>query len=143
MPANDDGSERSPAIDRPILEDLRDRFRTTEQFAEATITDDRGSTRLRVVLDPRYYPADGAEITLDVHWYDNDDFRIHYRETGEPTWQRRWDRHPNDHNTRDHYHPPPDAATPGEDASWPDDYRDVVGLVLDATRERVLPGFDS
>ena len=40
-------------------------------------------------------------------------------------------------DTRDHFHPPPTAPTPGEDASWPADHRDIVALVLDEIEDRV------
>jgi hypothetical protein len=65
-------------------------------------------------------------------WYTNDDFNINYEEEykdGE-TWKCRWDRHPNSHNRREHFHPPPDASTSGEELSYAKDWRDVISLVL-------------
>ena len=53
------------------------------------------------------------------------------------SWECRWDRHPNDHNTRDHYHPPPDAPTPGEDADFPNEWRDVLSTVLSRLDNRI------
>lgn len=68
----------------------------------------------------------------------HDDFIIHYREAHtDSDWERRWDRHPNPHNTHDHFHPPPSAPTLGDDASWPPDYRDVLPLVLDSIERRI------
>lgn len=125
-----------PRIDRPILEDIRDRLRTAAPF-ETVVIESTGQTRLNAVVDPHLNPADLDDRFLDVRWYTNDDFRIHYQETWtDHTWQQRWDRHPNDHNTRDHLHPPPDAATPGEDRSWPHDYRDVMAHVLSVIADR-------
>ncbi|MGM0399235.1 MAG: hypothetical protein ACQEQY_09615 [Halobacteriota archaeon] len=134
MPAADG---RSPApIDRPILEGLRDRLRAVDFVADAAITDD-GHIGLQVLVAAEYYPASVSEVDLLVRWYANDDFTIHYREHhAERSWERRWDRHPNPHNDRDHYHPPPDAGR-AEDASWPADYRDVISLVLDAVETRL------
>lgn len=37
----------------------------------------------------------------------------------------------------DHFHPPPDASTPGEDADWPVDYRQMLRLVLDEIEGRI------
>lgn len=133
------GSGESPApIDRPILEFLRDRLETTSQVETAAITDANGHLELQVQLSTAYYPETVQAVSLTVRWYTNDDFKIHYREThGASDWECRWDRHPNPHNAREHFHEPPDASTPGEDASWPEDYREVLTLVLDDVEERI------
>ncbi|MCH7661055.1 MAG: hypothetical protein IH933_10940 [Euryarchaeota archaeon] len=132
------GDGRSPApIDRPILEFLQTRLRTTNQVREAAITDASDHLELGVEFESRYYPTVVDNATLTVRWYTNDDFKVHYRElhaTG--AWECRWDRHPNPHNTRDHFHPLPLAPTPGEDASWPTDHRDLLTLVLDEIEQR-------
>ncbi|WP_394329408.1 hypothetical protein [Natronorubrum thiooxidans] len=53
-------------------------------------------------------------------------------------WKCRWDRHPNAHNSRDHFHPPPTAIrTDAKNAQWPDDHLDVSRLVLDRIEERI------
>lgn len=137
VPPTDDG--RSPApIDRPILEFLQTRLQATQQVSKATITDDSGHLELHVVLARSYYPASIEHAQLTTRWYTNDDFKIHYREVHpEQAWECRWDRHPNPHNSRDHFHPPTDAPTPGDDASWPADHRDVVTLVLDEIEDRI------
>lgn len=129
----------SPApIDRPILEFLRSRLRTTRQVDRATITDTSGHLELRVRVAPDYYPAFVEDPGLTVRWYTNDDFTLHYRERHpDDTWECRWDRHPNPHNTRDHFHPPPDAATPGIDADWPTDHRDVITRALARIETRI------
>jgi hypothetical protein len=132
----DDGGSPAP-IDRPVLELLRDRLRTTTQVTEASITDSDGHLELRATLADAYYPDSGERATLTIRWYTNDDFKIHYREVRDEDWQCRWDRHQNPHNERDHFHPPPNAETPGEDAMWPDDYREMLGLVLDEIERRI------
>lgn len=133
------GDGRSPApIDRQILDYLRERLETTAQVADATIADSEGHLALRVQLSTAYYPNDVEEGTLLVRWYTNDDCKIHYREVHHDSeWECRWDRHPNPHNTRDHFHPPPDAPTPGDDADWPEDYRQMLALVLDEIEARI------
>lgn len=137
VPPAADGKSPAP-IDRPILEFLEPRLRATRQVTQATITDASGHLALRVTLDPSYYPPTLNEATLTVRWYTNDDFKIHYRESyPDGGWACRWDRHPNPHNTRAHFHPPPTAATPGEDAAWPPDYRDVLQLVLEEIEARI------
>lgn len=137
VPPSDDGGSPAP-VDRPVLEFLRERLVATRQVDTATITDATGHLELRVTLASTYYPDTIERAVLAVRWYTNDDFKIHYREThADSTWECRWDRHPNPHNDRDHFHPPPTASTPGEDRSWPTDHRDVLGLVLDETEERI------
>jgi hypothetical protein len=133
------GNSGSPApIDRPILEFLQTRLQATDQVARATITDSSGHLELQVIFTATYYPAIVNNAQLAVRWYTNDDFKIHYREVhSNHAWECRWDRHPNPHNTRDHFHPPPSAATPGGDRSWPVDYRDVLALVLTEIEERI------
>jgi hypothetical protein len=132
----DDGASPAP-IDRPVLELLRERLVGTAQVSEVTITDEGGHLELRTVLSDTYYPAAVKRAMLSVRWYTNDDFKIHYREVRGDDWQCRWDRHPNPHNTHGHFHQPPDAKTPGKDASWPDDYREVLSLVLDEIERRI------
>jgi hypothetical protein len=135
-PPTGDGASPAP-IDRPILEFLQDRLETTQQVETTTITDD-GHLELRVQLSDAYYPETVRPVSLAVRWYTNDDFKLHYREVhAEHSWECRWDRHPNPHNVRGHFHPPPEASTPGEDASWPTDYREVLTLVLDEIEDRV------
>lgn len=132
-----DGASPAP-IDRPILEFLRTRLAGTSQVERARITDETGHLELRVTFEATYYPASVNEAVLAVRWYTNDDFTIHYREVhADGAHECRWDRHLNSHNARDHFHPPPDASTPGEDASWPTDHRDVLALVLDEIERRI------
>ena len=137
VPPTGDGGSPAP-IDRPILELLQRRLRTTTQVSRATITDASGHLALDVVFTPSYYPETVEDARLSVRWYTNDDFKLHYREEhADHAWECRWDRHPNPHNTRDHFHSPPAAPTPGEDASWPGDHRDVVALVLGEVEARI------
>lgn len=134
----DAGAESdAPRIDRPILEAIRDRLRTTTQFNSVVIVGGDSQTHLEAVVDPTVNPAALHRRFVDIRWYTNDDFRIHYQEEwADETWQQRWDRHPNEHNSRDHFHPPPNAATPGQDRSWPVDFRDVLANVLSELADR-------
>jgi len=142
VPPTGDGGSPAP-IDRPILEFLQTRLQATRQVSHTAITDASGHLELQVVFASSYYPASVDDATLTVRWYTNDDFTIHYREVhSEDTWECRWDRHPNPHNTRDHFHPPPIAPTPGDDDSWPTDHRDVLQLVLDEIEDRIAALWD-
>lgn len=138
------GSGGSPApIDRPIIEFLRERLETTPQVEKAVVTDASGHLELQVQLSGVYYPDSVQAVTLSIRWYTNDDFKIHYREARDGSdWECRWDRHQNPHNAREHFHPPPDAVSPGDDSSWPTDHREVLTLVLDDIEERISDLWD-
>ncbi|WP_101295917.1 hypothetical protein [Halegenticoccus soli] len=137
VPPAGDGSSPAP-IDRLILEFLQTRLRATRQIEQAIITDANGYLELHVRFASPYSPPTVDEATLLVRWYTNDDFKIHYREVHpDQAWECRWDRHPNPHNTRDHFHPPPTAPTAGENTSWPTDHRDVLRLVLSEIEDRI------
>lgn len=80
------------------------------------------------------YPDTIEAVRLEVRAYTNGEFHVSYieRHLGERR-QCRWDRHEQDHNDRDHFHPLPDAATAAaEDRSFP---RDLTAVLRDV----VLP----
>ncbi|MCU4742769.1 hypothetical protein OB955_21755 [Halobacteria archaeon AArc-m2/3/4] len=116
---------------------MRSRFDGRRPFESAEIVTE-GKSSLRVELSSEYYPRETSP-RLEIRWYRNDDFNVHYQEERlDSVWKCRWDRHPSAHNSRDHFHPPPDASrTDAEDAQWPTDHRDVCRLVLDRLEERI------
>lgn len=63
---------------------------------------------LAVFLDADRYPGAVTTARLDIRWFRTGDFSIHYVETrAAADWECRWDRHPNTHNSRLHFHEPP------------------------------------
>ncbi|WP_191219391.1 hypothetical protein [Natrialba magadii] len=116
---------------------MRSRFDGYHTFESSEIVEE-GKLHLRVELSSDYYPTDVA-ARLEIRWYRNDDFNVHYQEDRQnSTWKCRWDRHPNAHNSTDHFHPPPTASrTAAENAQWPVDHRDVSRLVLEYIEERI------
>jgi len=62
-------------------------------------------------LDAGRYPDTVTAARLDVRWFTTGDFSVHYVEEHPDggRWECRWDRHPNTHNTRLHFHEPPSA----------------------------------
>lgn len=89
--------------------------------------------------DLGYFPGGVTRASLRIQWFETDDFNIQYTEHYQSgnSWACRWDRHPNDHNMREHFHPPPDAQTPGEDEDYSDEWRDVLATVLADLDERI------
>ena len=135
VPTND-GASPAP-IDRSVLERMHSRFAGRRIFESAEIVED-GKLHLRVEVSGDYYPNE-VSAHFEIRWYRNDDFNVHYQEKRQDSaWNCRWDRHPNAHNSRDHFHPPPAAGrTDAEDAQWPNDHRDVTRLVLDRVEARI------
>jgi len=136
MVPSDDGASPAP-IDRSVLERLRSRFIGSRMFEYAELIEE-GNLYLRVELSDEYYPGEVA-ARFEIRWYRNDDFNLHYQEEHpDRTWKCRWDRHPNTHNSRDHFHPPPAASRlDAEDAHWPPDHREVSRLIFDQLEERI------
>ena len=131
------GDDSVPEIDRGILEAVRDRLHTAPQIETAVIVVAEGQTKLEATLTPKATPSRIERRFLDIRWYTNGGFRVHYQEDWrDRTWCQRWDRHPNEHNDRDHFHPPPAAATPGEDRTWPGEFQAVLKLVVGGVRTR-------
>lgn len=83
-------------------------------------------------FDDRYYPDEIQRIELELRAYQNGDFNGTYREVrAGDDWMARWDRHENPHNSRDHYHQPPQARTEDAvDEAYPIDFFDVVEEIL-------------
>ncbi|WP_254524494.1 hypothetical protein [Natrinema caseinilyticum] len=132
----DDGVSGAP-IDFDRLDIIRGRLSRDERFVRIDEHSEFAPNRLVCVYDNRFYPNNIRTAQLEIVWFENGDFTLHYHEEQDTeTFDHRWDRHPSDHNTRDHIHPGPDALTPGEDASHPADWRDVLSMALVEIEER-------
>lgn len=139
MPEEDghDGGSQTP-VDRSALVRILDRLRTNRQVHRGYLTLRHDEPCLIVEFDLDVYPTGVHDASLTVRWYLTDDFKIHYHESWEASgWDCRWDRHPNRHNTYDHFHPPPDAPTRGDDASYPDGLHDVIRLIETEINARI------
>ena len=124
-------------VDFDRLDVVRERLETDDRFARIDERPEFAPDRVVCVYDSRFYPDSVRSARLEVAWYENGDFSLHYHEEHESgEFDHRWDRHPSDHNARDHVHPGPDAPTPGDDASHPADWRDVLSSVLSEIEDR-------
>ncbi|MDZ7687541.1 MAG: hypothetical protein U5J64_02255 [Halobacteriales archaeon] len=132
----------SAPVDFALLRTIYSRLHNTERFQEAELKPDYAPNFVVLYYDLGYFPQGVEEAFLQVRWYTNDDFNIHYEErySDGDVWKCRWDRHPSEHNSREHFHQPPDASTPGRDASFSEDWRDVLSSVLEET-DRHVEGF--
>jgi hypothetical protein len=140
-------SDANAPIDKAILQAIARTLRTDDRVEEVVFVSGKGTDEhkhLAVTLDPTRYPESVRRVRLEIQWYRNDGFNIHYTEThtndtddgGSDVWQCRWDRQSSTHSTREHFHPPPDAGKP-TNTQFPNDYRSVLSMILTAIRARI------
>jgi hypothetical protein len=144
MPEDTTDSPSRGPIDTELLDRIAADLARSSRFDDMQTRPAYAPTAVVAEYDLGYFPSGVTRASLRIRWFETDDFSIHYAEqyrTGN-SWECRWDRHPNDHNTREHFHPPPDASTPGEDADYPNDWRDVVATVLDRLDDRIEAFWD-
>ncbi|WP_425498499.1 hypothetical protein [Haloprofundus halobius] len=124
-------------VDFDRLETIGERLASDSRFTQTVLRPAFAPDRLVCTYNASFYPNSVEIARLEMTWFSNGDFSIHYHETHhDGTFDHRWDRHPSGHNTRDHIHPGPDAPTPGEDRSHPNDWRDVLSAVLSEIEDR-------
>ena len=135
----DSGRDTAP-IDYDVLDRLGDRLSGSKRFESVEYRPDYAPSSVVLRFDLGYFPVKVEGASLRVRWYENDDFSFHYAENWEDgdRWECRWDRHPNTHNAREHFHPPPDAATPGTDERYSEDWRDAVVDILGKLDARIM-----
>jgi hypothetical protein len=126
-------------IDTELLDRIAAHLARSTRFETVSTRPSYAPNAVVAEYDLGYFPGGVTRASLRIRWFETDDFSIHYAEQyrTETSWECRWDRHPNDHNTREHFHPPPDAVTPGEDADYPGEWRTVLSLVLTRLDERI------
>lgn len=124
-------------VDFDRLDVICDRLATDERFTRVEEHPEFAPGRLVCVYDQRVYPESVHLARLEIVWFENGDFSLHYHERHrDGEFHHRWDRHPSSHNVRDHIHPGPEASTPGEDTTHPSDWRDVLSMVLTEIEDR-------
>jgi hypothetical protein len=136
----DDGPKpRTGPIDADVLGRIAGRIETSARFSTVAYRPESAPNAVVADYDTGYFPTVVERAYLRIRWFETDDFSVHYSEqySDGTTWECRWDRHPNDHNTRAHFHPPPDAVTPGRDTTYPVDWRDILTRVLSELDDRV------
>jgi hypothetical protein len=139
MPERPGEATSTGPIDTAILDRIAARLPRSDRFEDVVARPAYAPNAVVAEYDLGYFPGGVTRAALRIRWFETDDFSIHYTEqyrTGE-SWECRWDRHPNDHNTRAHFHPPPDASTPGTDETYPDEWRDVIATVLTRLDDRI------
>lgn len=93
---------------------------------------------LHALCEKDRYPAAVGPARLDIRWFASDDFSLHYLETiADDRWECRWDRHPNPHNARLHFHQPPNGDDI-VDLTWSSLHPiDILSTVIAAIEQRI------
>lgn len=113
QPPGDSWSDSTGPPDRQTLRLLERHLGSDSLVAETAFDPDPYEPRLlHALLNAGRYPESIPAARLDIRWFTTGDFSIHYVEEHDDgeQWECRWDRHPNTHNTRLHFHQPPTAA---------------------------------
>lgn len=94
---------------------------------------------LELEFDTGQYPDEVNEARLDVRWFEDGAYTVHYLEIrGDDVWQCRWDRHPKPEAPMAHFHPPPDAGVDIEPSMLEESHPlDVLFSVLAWLEERI------
>lgn len=145
MPEDPADPPASGPVDPAVLDRIAAHLSRTDRFATVTARPAYAPNAVVAEYDLGYFPGGVTRAYLRIRWFETDDFNVHYAEqyrSGE-SWECRWDRHPNDHNTRGHVHPPPNAATPGVDEDFADDWRDVLATILTDLDDRIQAFWDT
>ncbi|MCL9813310.1 hypothetical protein [Natranaeroarchaeum aerophilus] len=139
-PPEDPPTHSTGPPDRQTLRLLARHLSSESLLVETAFDPDSYEPRLlRGVLDAGRYPDSVTAARLDIRWFTTGDFSIHYVEVHEDgtRWECRWDRHPNTHNTRLHFHEPPSAVEVA-DLDLPSLHPlDVYSTVLAAIEDRI------
>jgi hypothetical protein len=127
------------APDRHTLRLLERQLASDPLVAETAFEPKTHEPRLvRARLDADQYPASITAARIDIRWFTTDDFSIHYVERhAEERWECRWDRHPNTHNSRLHFHEPPSAGTVSDLELSSTHPLEVYSTALTAVNERI------
>jgi hypothetical protein len=90
-------------LDVDILDRIGQRLAGSDRFSTVAVQPESARDSVVAEFDLGFYPAAVERAYLQIRWFQTDDFSVHYLEAyaSRETWECRWDRHPNDHNTRE------------------------------------------
>ena len=143
-PTESPGGSTGPP-DRQTLRLLERQCATTPLVADTEFqpraTEPR---RLVATLDTDAFPEPVADARLDIRWFTTGDFSLHYVETTTDSdqWECRWDRHPNPHSPRLHFHEPPDGISVVDLSLKSTHPLNVYSTVVAAIQQRVADRWD-
>lgn len=128
----DEGQSRPRVLDEALLRLLARRLGSLTVVDAVSVFPSGKPNSVIGRLDRQYSPEEIERVFLELRAYTNGDFHVSYVEEylGDVR-SGRWDRHDQDHSTRDHYHPFPSAATSrAEDRDFPVDVTTTLETVV-------------
>lgn len=128
----DEAPSSSRRLDEETLRYLARVLGAQREVARTSLFPANRQESLVVEFDPRYYPESIQAVSLEIRLYTNGDFHVTYLEDHLGTHRLcRWDRHDQDHNDRDHFHPLPDASTTSaQSREYPTDVTTVLRMTV-------------
>lgn len=139
-PPTESGGGSVGPPDRQVLRLLERRLAAEPPIERTEFRPDAETPyELVIHLDTDQYPESTRSVRLDVRWFTTGDFSFHYDETDADSdrWECRWDRHPNPHAKRVHFHGLP-AAADVENLELPSIHPlDVSSTVVAAIQDRL------
>lgn len=129
MPGNDD---RGRTVDEATLRYLAGVLAGQPEVSGTSLFPANRQETLVVSVNDEYYPSGVDDVRLELRVYSNGDFHVSYFEDYAGEVRRcRWDRHEQDHSTRDHFHPFPSAGTADAvDREFPTDVTRTLETVV-------------
>ncbi|WP_135853306.1 hypothetical protein [Halorussus salinus] len=135
---------RAPVDDR-VLRDIADEWRGLTWVTAIAVRPRNKPKKAVIELESDYYPSEVRQVSVEFEVLISGDFFATYREV----WDReaddyrcRWDRHPNDHNSRDHFHEPPDCERAIDRDDFPKYPYQMTELVLRFVERRRGTAFE-
>ncbi|WP_227379100.1 hypothetical protein [Haladaptatus halobius] len=119
-------------IDEEILRYLAQVLAGLDEVRSTPLFPVNKQETLLIHLNDEYYPDAIDDVRFELRVYTNGEFHVSYIEiyAGEIR-HCRWDRHDQDHNARDHFHPFPTASTTdAEDRDFPVDVTALLQTVV-------------
>lgn len=126
------GGDSSQTVNEEELRYIAGVFGGLLEVSKTSLFPSNKQESLLIFLDTEHYPNGIDEVWLELRLFTDGDFHISYVEEYLGEIRRcRWDRHEQDHNTRDHFHPPPKASTANaQDREFPADILIVLQDVV-------------
>ncbi|WP_458190836.1 hypothetical protein [Haladaptatus sp. NG-WS-4] len=115
-------------VDEELLRHLARVLASLDEVSTTSLFPANKQETLLVHLNIDYYPDAVDDVRLELQVYTNGNFHVLYIESYVGEIRRcRWDRHEQNHNTRDHFHPFPSAnTTDAEDRDFPVDVTNLL-----------------
>ncbi len=125
-------TNHSRQVNEALLEHLQGVFAVLPRVVHTSLFPANKQETLLIQFETTPYPADIDAVSLEIRAYTNGEFHISYLERYLGELRRcRWDRHEQPHNSRDHFHPLPDARTENaQNCTFPPDVTTVLQKIV-------------